>query len=66
MRRAARLRLTVCLSTVGATALLGGLLAPAAHAGPDRDTQLPAHVYSSNSKAPDVVSDVPPFGRKLV
>ena len=65
MSRAARLRLTVSLSTVAATAVLGGLLAPAAHAGPDRDTLLPSNGGTTKSNAPFVVSDVPPFGRKL-
>ena len=65
MRRPVRRRLTVCLSTVAATALLGGAFAPAASAGPDRKTQLPSHLSTSYSNAPNVVSDVPPFGRKL-
>ena len=65
MRHPVRLRLTVCLSTVAATALLGGVLAPAASASPGRDAQLPSHVGTTYSNAPNVVTGVPPFGRKL-
>jgi hypothetical protein len=65
MRRTARLRLTVLLSTATATAALGVLVAPPASAEPDRDTLLPDPARHSGN-APNVVPDVPPFGRKLV
>jgi hypothetical protein len=64
MRRPAPLRLTVVLSTATATAALGVLLAPTANADPDRDTLLPERARLK-SNAPSVVSDVPPFGRKI-
>lgn len=62
MRR--RLRLTVCLATAAATAGLGALLAPAAHADPERQSLLPPQPGANHSPAPGMVPDVPPFGRK--
>ncbi len=64
MRSTARLRLTVCVCTAAATAAVGVLVAPAASADPARETLLPPQP-SRMSNAPNVVPDVPPFGRKL-
>lgn len=64
MLRTARLRLTVVLWTATAAAAMGVLLAPAASASPDRDCLLPDQARERGN-APSVVSDVPPFGRKI-
>ena len=61
----ARLRLTVCLSTVAATAVLSAALAPAASANPVATSSMPGQAGSSSGNSPSVLSAVPPFGRKL-
>ena len=61
-----RLRLTVCLSTVAATAALGAVLAPAASADMAPLPALPGKVGDCKGVAPGIIAAVPPFGRKLV
>jgi hypothetical protein len=60
-----RLRLTVCLSTVAATAVLGAVLAPAASANPVASSSMPGNAASSSGQSPSILTGVPPFGRKL-
>ena len=66
MRRSVRTRLTVALATGATTAVLGGLLAPAASADPGPSDAVLQHLRTTSSNAPGVVPNVPPFGRKLV
>lgn len=61
-----RLRLTVLLSTVAATAALGTVLAPAASADhAPSPTLYPGYSGWSSGSAQSVLTGVPPFGRKL-
>ena len=71
MHRPVRTRLTACLVAAAATTALGVALAPAAQAGepgprPAAGSPLLDHLRNStSSNAPNVMSNVPPFGRKL-
>ena len=64
MRRAAQIRLTVCMSAVAALAALGTVLAPAAVAADTRDLVLPPQPGLNGSPAPSQVPGVPMLGRK--
>ena len=61
MRRAAPLRLTVCMTAVAALAAVGTLLAPAAQAS---DSLLPPQPSLRQTPAPAQVPGVPTLGRK--
>ena len=71
MPRPVRTRLTACLVAAAATTALGVALAPAAQAdGPGQgrsgSTSVLDHLRSStSSNVPNIVTTVPPFGRKL-
>lgn len=65
MPRRVRSRLTVCLAAAATTAI-GVVLAPAASANPVQDGTVLDHLRSTKSNAPNVLPNVPPFGRKLV
>ena len=64
MRRAAPLRLTVCMTAVAALAAVGTLLAPAAHAAHSSNTLLPPPPSLHETPAPAQVPGVPTLGRK--
>ena len=72
MLRPVRTRLTACLVAAAATTALGVALAPAAEAGAPppgpaaSSSPLLDHLRANtSSNAPNVMSNVPPFGRKL-
>ena len=71
MPRPVRTRLTACLLAAAATTAMGVVLAPSAQAdepgrGPAAGSTVLQHLRANTqSNVPNIVTTVPPFGRKL-